>query len=96
MDAYTGGDMGQHTPPPAGRGNHPDFPTLDQLGPHLDQAFATGQIVHAVEYGLAVVPDVVMFEAEANGHDTPVTTTVERADGRTAYLYQVDPRRLGR
>ena len=87
--------MNQPTPP-THDSKTPPVPTLDALAPHLDQAFATGQIVYDYEHHLAVVPDVVMLQAAANGQSTPVTTTVERSDGRTAYLYQVDPRRLPR
>lgn len=55
-----------------------------------DLAFVTGAGV-IVDDIVAVVPDVVVMEALANGwvSDTPDTWTVTRADGRVAYLWRV-------
>ena len=52
-------------------------------------AFATGELVVLAALGLVVVPDTVMVEGLANGHDTPPTTSLVRADGRTAYLFRM-------
>lgn len=51
-----------------------------------DEALTTNRIVTVGGY--ALVPDVIMAEAAANGHDDPPPTLrLVRADGRVAHLY---------
>jgi hypothetical protein len=57
-----------------------------------DLAFATGQCQYDTLDGtkLVVVPDVVVVECVANGHNWPDggAFRIVRADGRVAYLYR--------
>ena len=60
-----------------------------------DAAFATGQLVPLHRLGLVVVPDVVLLEGAAQGHDVPATATLRRADGREARIYRLPEREGG-
>ena len=52
-----------------------------------DVALATGDAVTLSHLGLIVVPDTLIVEGAANGHDSPDTWRLRRADGRTTWLY---------
>jgi hypothetical protein len=54
-----------------------------------DEALTTGEIVTLPELGLVVVPDTVIVEAVANGHDVTSTVRLYRADGRVAYVWKL-------
>ena len=64
----------------------------DLIGRFADRvglAFNTNTAVVIDPLGIVVVPDVVLMQVAANGHETPATWSVVRADGRTAALYRV-------
>jgi hypothetical protein len=54
-----------------------------------DRALMTGRPARVPGYDAVVVPDVVIAELVANGHDEPPTTwTLVRDDGRVGHLYR--------
>lgn len=63
--------------------------TLDLgfLEPYVDHALASGQVV-AVGH-VVLMPDVAIAELVANGDDVPPTWEVERADGRSVYVFRM-------
>ncbi len=53
-----------------------------------DMALATGLPVAVPALGVMLVPDVVMLEGIANGHEVTPTARM-RKDGRTVHVYQL-------
>lgn len=54
----------------------------------VEDALESGEIVGDAVLDVFVVPDTVMIEGVANGHQIPLTWRVLRADGRTAWLFR--------
>lgn len=52
-----------------------------------DEAIRTGRPV--ILDGIAVVPDVLLLEMCAQGHEVPAAPGRRRADGRTVYLFRL-------
>jgi hypothetical protein len=69
---------------------HDDMCPCDScwIAPAADIALATGDI-HCIR-GFALVPDLRMAEAEANGFDLLQTAILQRSDGRSVSVYR-DP-----
>lgn len=60
-----------------------------------DLAFESGAVVIDPVLDLAVVPDVVLVEGIANGHEIDTPTRLRRADGREVAVYRAPRDLLG-
>jgi hypothetical protein len=58
----------------------------------IDQAIDTNSVVYVTRNGfeIAVVPDVVMLSAIANGYPTPMTLGYVRPDGHSAAMFVLE------
>jgi hypothetical protein len=61
----------------------------DILFQSVSMAMIFGFAVDVEQFGITVVPDVVVMELAANGYAIPRTYGVRRIDGRTAVMCRI-------
>ncbi len=60
---------------------------MDQIELAADIALRTNAVTLIMPLALVVVPDVIILEGIANGHDAGQPTVLQGEDGRRVYVY---------
>ena len=67
------------------------LPSLEVLAPLVDYVLERGEPMVVLHYGIVLVPDTLIVEGMANGHEMPGRgpSIVRPADGRTVSVFAV-------